>query len=246
MIETTLKKFGLSDKETKVYLAAIKSGPSPVRKLAEMAEINRGTTYDILRSLIQLGLVSYYHQDRHQYFVAENPDKIKDTLHEKINQLKKTKDEIDNILPELKSIYNKTGSKPVAKYYEGDSGIKIILQDVILSCVKGSKEYMAYSSTTIKKYLYQAYANYSEDRIKSKIKVTTISIGPGGETKGLDERKWLSKKASAPSYTLIYENKVAMISIDDQHKPLGVIIEDKNLFETQKMIFEALWKKIKK
>ena len=62
--------------------------------------------------------------------------------------------------------------------------------------------------------------------------------------RGLDERRWLTKKESTPTYTLIYDNKVAMISVDAENKPLGVIIEDKNIYQTQKMIFEFIWDKL--
>ena len=74
--------------------------------------------------------------------------------------------------------------------------------------------------------------------------VDTIALGEGGETVGLDRRKWLSRRRSAPTYTLIYEGKTAMISVGRNNEPHGIIIEDKNLFETHKMIFESLWHKL--
>ena len=80
MIESILKKIGLNDKEIRVYLTCLKLGPSSVRKIADNSEVNRGTAYDILRSLISLGLVTYYHQDKHQYFIAEDPARLKDTV----------------------------------------------------------------------------------------------------------------------------------------------------------------------
>jgi hypothetical protein len=129
----------------------------------------------------------------------------------------------------------------VVKYYEGNNGIKTILQDVIESCLKNDKKYYVYSAAEIKKYLYDAYKNFTNDRIKAGISVETISIGAGGETHGLDERKWLTKETSAPTYTLIYNGKVAMISVDQDNRPLGVIIEDKNIYETQKLLFKFNW-----
>ena len=245
MIEKILQKLGLSEKEIKIYLSCLKSGPSPVRKIAEISNINRGTTYDILRSLIDLGLISYHQKDKKQYFIAEDPNKLKDTLEHKTQQLEKTKEEINQIIPELRSIYNNAGAKPVAKYYEGYSGIKLILQDVISSCqALDNKEYYVYSSSAIKDYLYNVYPEFSDDRIGKGIKVKVISIGSGGETRGLDERKWLTKKESVPTYTLIYANKLAMISVDANKKPLGVIVEDINIYETQKLFFEFIWAKL--
>jgi|SRR3989344_2705863 len=242
MIEKTLQKIGLSDKEIKIYLSCLKLGPAPVRKIAEIAAINRGTAYDILKALIGLGLISYYHQDKHQYFIAEDPAKLKDVLENRQQQLEKVKAEVDQVIPQLKSIYDNAGAKPVVKFYDGDVGIKTILQDVIAACRdQDNKEYYVYSSSAIKQYLYQIYANFSQERIKAGIKVKVISIGPGGETRGMDERKWLTKKESAPSYTIIYAGKMAMISVDSEEKPIGVIVEDKNIYQSQKIIFEFIW-----
>lgn len=245
MIDKTLKKIGLSDKEIKIYLASLKLGPSPVRKIGLEAGINRGTAYDILKALIDLGLISYYHQDKKQYFIAENPARLNDVLEKKQQQLEKIKDDVTEIIPQLKSIYDGADTKPVVKFYDGKNGIKVILDDVINICQKSNdKQYYAYPSSTIKSFLYEVYPNFSADRIKARIKVKVISIGPGGETRGLDERKWLTKKESAPTYTLIYPGKVAMISIDSNQNPIGVIIEDFNIYKTQKMIFEVIWEKL--
>jgi len=244
MIETTLKKLGLSDKEVKVYLTSLSIGPASVRQIAQKAEINRGTTYDILKSLQDRGLVSYYHKDKHQYFIAEDPSTLHDALEHQQQQLEKTKTEIDDIIPELRSLYDNAGAKPIVKYYEGVIGVKTILRDVIESCKKNSKHYHVFSSSTIKPFLYDAYRNFTKDRIAAGIRVQSVSIGPGGQTMGLDERKWLTKQESAPTYTLLYENKIAMISVNSDKKPIGVIIEDKNIYKTQKMFFEFIWKKI--
>ena len=48
---TTLTKLGLSDKEIAVYTALLSLGSAPVRSVSELAKVNRGTSYDILKSL---------------------------------------------------------------------------------------------------------------------------------------------------------------------------------------------------
>ena len=59
MINDTLNRLGLSDKEIAVYLSLIKLRPSAVRALASKSQVNRGTTYDILKKMVQklLGLI---------------------------------------------------------------------------------------------------------------------------------------------------------------------------------------------
>jgi len=72
--------------------------------------------------------------------------------------------------------------------------------------------------------------------------VNTISIGEGGRTHGLDERKWLTQTNKAPSYIFIYPGKTAFVSLDERRQLFGVIIEDEAIAATQEMIFDALWK----
>ena len=245
MIDKALEQLGLSDKETKVYLACLKLGPSPVRKISTEVSINRGTTHDILRSLVKRGLVSYYHQHRHQYFIAEDPEKLNDLVEEEHQKILETKGRIFAIIPQLKSMYDNAQEKPIVKFYEGHAGAKIILQGVLDSCKKDDiKEYYAYSSSAIRGFIYKLYPNFSNDRVRSQIRVKVISIGPGGERRGLDERKWLTDKEGVPAYTILYHNNVATITLDADGKPMGVVIKDKNIYESQKMIFEFVWNKL--
>lgn len=245
-IISVLKQLGFSEKETQVYLALLNLGPAPVRQIAQKAQINRGTTYDILKSLIKRGLVSYYHQDKHQYFLAEDPDKLKDYLEDRRKELDAVKQQMENVIPEMKSIYNKAGQKPVVRYYEGSRAIKTILQDVLKVMDEAEeKEYYVYSSSDVRAYLYRDFPNFAKERVKLRIKVKAIAIGSGGALWGLDERKWLSKKEGSPTYIIIYHKKVALISLSPDKIPHGVIIEDKNIFETQKIIFESLWQTLK-
>lgn len=75
MIEMLLK-LGLSEKEAKVYLAALELGSSPAAKIAEKSQVNRPTTYVILEKLCQIGLATSYEKGKIQYFTAEDPEQL--------------------------------------------------------------------------------------------------------------------------------------------------------------------------
>lgn len=249
MIVEKLRQFGLSEKEISVYLALISLGSSPVKVISKQSGINRGTVYDILHSLMQAELVATFHQQhkdgKKQYFVAEPPEKIIHALEKRTKDLANLKASFQESLPELKALYEKSGSKPVIKYFEGDSGVRIILQDLLGTVGHlTQKEYCVYSAADVRNSLYKVYPNFNKDRLKAKIKVRVIALGKGGEFAGLDERKWMSKDHGAPAYVLIYGNKVAMISLAQDKEPVGVVIEDQSLYETQKMIFEFNWSKL--
>lgn len=246
-IETIFKKLGLDDKDAAVYLSLLSSGPIAIRKLAEKSGINRGTTYEILKTLQKEGLVSYYHKEKHQHFVAEDPKVLKNILARKKKEFEDVEDNLVKLIPELSSLSHTTSDRPVVKFYENFQGVRSILEDVLDSVQKLSKnEYVAYSSSTMRPYLYNknAFPNFTDERIKRKIHVRTISNGPGGTVQGKDERKWLSKKESSPTYTLIYAGKVAMISVGGNNIPHGLIIEDVGIYKTQLFIFNSLWDKL--
>lgn len=241
----TLLSLGLTPKAIDVYLACLKLGPAPVRKIAVVAGINRGTTYDVLKSLVEAGLVSYYHQDKHQYFIAEDPTKLREVVEVRARELEATGKQIEEVIPQLQSMHDNATGKPVARYYEGFAGVRHILQDVIITCVsRGEQRYAVYSSANLRPLLYKLYPTFTDDRIKAGIQVRVIALGPGGETRGLDERKWLPTTEPTPTYQIVYPGKLAMITVDASGTPRGVTIEDANLAATQRTLFDALWQKL--
>ncbi len=242
-----LKDFGLSDKEISVYLALVELGPSPVRQIGEKAEINRGTTYDILRSLQDLGLVSFFDKEAKQYFTAEDPEKLITALDERKKNIDKVRGELTEHLPELRALFQVSGDKPRVALYEGMEGVRQILEDVLdVMDETETREYYVYSSAGIRGNVYEAMPDFSNRRIKRKISVKTLALGNGGQTVGLDERKWLptNGKEFKSTYEIIYGNRVAHISLDVGQNPVGVIIQNSGIYETQKFIFNSLWEKI--
>lgn len=243
-----LKFFGLSDKEARVYTALLENGSQSVRQLAEITTINRGTAYDILKSLQDKGLVSYYHQESRQKFVAEDPDKLRNYIKQQEEEFKKRKELAADAIPELKSLQNKGGSGPTSKLYENKTGVKKILEDVLGSLSgleEKEREYYIYSATNASKDINSAYPDFTRDRIKKNIYVKAISLASGGRSHGLDERRWLGTNDDSATFIIIYGGKCAFISRDNYGKPIGVIIENEMIYQTQKNIFLKLWELLK-
>lgn len=237
-----LKKLDLSDKEIKVYLKLLESGAASVRLLAETTGLNRGTTYDILKRLQEMGLASYYHNETKQRFVAEDPEKLAQVIRAREEELAKAKNKITELIPVLKSLQEKGGHRPVTKLYEGKSGIKFILDDVLSSVSEEKfKEYYIYSATKASDDINSAYPNFTKERIKKKISVKAISLAKGGKIYGLDERRWLQTNEESATFIIIYAGKCAFISRDASGNPVGVIIENQMIYVTQKIIFGELW-----
>ena len=64
-----LQKFGLSEKEAKIYLALLELGTATVSDIAEKAEINRSNTYVLLNSIAERDLVSI--SERNGYYTLK-------------------------------------------------------------------------------------------------------------------------------------------------------------------------------
>jgi len=247
--EKVLQELGLSKKEATVYLALLSLGPSAIRKIAEVAGINRGTTHEALKSLQHIGLVSYYHQEKRQHFVAEDPSTLSNIIRRRQEEIEDANQALADILPKLQALPSASSSRPAVKYYENYTGVRTILEDALDSVAKlKQKEYVAYSTAATRPYLYHplAFPNFNDERIKRGINVRVIAIGSGGDTYGKDERRWLTKKEGAPTYSLIYAGKVAMISLSPSKIPHGLIIEDEGIYQTQLLLFNSLWDSLAK
>ncbi len=224
-----------------VYVDLLSLGPSSVRELAEKTGINRGTVHELLKELKDQGLVSFYEKDSKQYFVAEDPSRLSALLAKQMENLQEVKKDIGQLVPELKSLHDKGGERPVARYFEQER-IHEILADVLEVCERtGEMEYRIYSAAGVREYMYDGFETFSDARLAKGISVKVIALGKGGELRGLDQRKWLEASSETQTYIIIYPGKTAYISLDAKNKPVGVVIENAGVCETQKNIFDSLW-----
>ena len=60
MLEQDLKNLGLSEKEAIIYLASLELGPSTIQEISKKAQIKRSSTYDMIRFLMERGLMSEF------------------------------------------------------------------------------------------------------------------------------------------------------------------------------------------
>jgi len=238
------KKLNFSDRDAAVYLSLLALGPSSVRTLAQKVEVNRGSVHESLKWLRERGLVSFFEKETKQYFVAEDPSRLRDLLEKERQQLGEMDRELSAMVAELKSMHDRGGQRPVARYYEkGDT--RQILEHVLQTCEQTNcYEYRVYSDAGIREYLYEGFESFSDARVAKGIAVKVIAFGGGGMLRGLDERKWVQVKSPVPTYTIIYPGNVAYISLNAQGELVGVVINNDGVFETQRQIFDELWSKL--
>ncbi|OGJ17075.1 hypothetical protein A3K73_01460 [Candidatus Pacearchaeota archaeon RBG_13_36_9] len=241
----SLKKFGLSEKEARVYLACLELGASLASDISLKSNLPRTLIYDILERLIDLGLISYSIRDSKKYFMASSPKEL-------IRMIKEKEEAIKEILPQLGELEKVHGIKrPRVKIYEGKDGMKTVMNDILRA---GVKEFLAYGSSRSSFEVILAFMEeWHKERIKRKVimrilynntKEAREKVKTRTESLKYVNYKFMPIELESPTATLIYADKVVLQSWTKE--PFAVVIENKDMAENQKRYFEALWKLAKK
>lgn len=243
-ISNLLTDLGLTYYDAETYAALLRMESTSIRKIAADTGINRGTTYEALKRLTDMGLVSVRQIGKREHYSAESPEMIYEIIRDKRRDLLEISEVAKNVIPDLLARKASMEGRPLVRYYEGEAGVTTILKDVLQTCrVMEDPEYIAYSSSRVRHYLYRQFPQFTDRRIAEGIKVKVIAIGAGGDEVPKAERKWLPEPAEAEisSYTIVYGKKVATISIAADDTPYGVIVEDAGAARMQSLLFSQLW-----
>jgi sugar-specific transcriptional regulator TrmB len=234
--EKILLQAGFDEREAKLYLALLELGESTVLPLSKKAGIKRTYCYDILASLQEKGLVSFVPRNGRRRYSAEPPETIEALLRQRL-------DTFSEGIAELKSIYNKSETKPIVRFYEGVDGIKSVYEQLILV-----KSFDAISSPSqLYNYLGNYFLDFAKRAIQKKESIRELIAGPIPQSSYLDEYKgsehWLWKKlpetVSITTDILLFENKLAMISYGKQLH--AIVLEGSAIVDTHRQLFELLW-----
>jgi hypothetical protein len=139
---------------------------------------------------------------------------------------------VKKILPELNSLSESVGKRPNVEVYIGQEGLKTIFENIL----NESKSFLCIASKIHLVKLFKYYfPHFVKRRIKKRIKVKIIC-----ESQPIDKKaSYKLLKQKIKTATWIYNNKIAMISLEKE--PIGILINEKNFYETHKMMFDLLW-----
>ena len=142
MKEEIFKDLGLTDSETKVYLALIELGDSTRGDIVNESQIAGSKVYEILEKLQEKGLVSIYIKDKIKHFKPLNPRQILNYLEDKKEKIKKIESQFNSILPELMFKFTSSKEKQEVELLQGIKGLEIIFREQIEMLSKGELAYV--------------------------------------------------------------------------------------------------------
>lgn len=236
--QDTLENIGLKEKEAKLYLALLELKEALPSVLAKKTGIKRPTTYLILEQLEKQGFVSKVKKGRQTYYQAVNP-------HHLLEQEYLRYQNLEAALPGLLNLHEKYSVKPQVSFFEGEKGLIHIMEDTLTT----STELLCWGDVKMifSSFLQDYYPSYIKKKVARKVWLRGIfpydEEALGLKHRGKEELRevYLIPKEDYPfkNEINIYDDKVAIISHEDK---IGVIIQNQNIADTQRSIFNFAFK----
>ncbi len=136
MLNDYLQRLGLSQKESRVYIALVTIGMQPASVLARKIGEDRVVTYKYLKKLSSQGLVKVFIRDGVQYFGTTGSEGIASFLNEQSASIYELSASVPDIDTELKKLGRNDGFAPVIQVFEGKAGIKSLFRDLLFEAKK--------------------------------------------------------------------------------------------------------------
>lgn len=237
-----LKNLGLSDKEARVYIAALELGSDTAQNIAKKAGVGRPSTYMQIEMLKKRGLISEVDMHGRRYFVAESPEKLNILIQKIEEDVKIKKTELDGIIDSLMELNrNSENEPPTSRQYEGEDAYRMVKKD-ILAKTKNSyfgiiniDDFNRYSSETFTEFFKKIDLLVAKSRF---LYVSQRDQKSDSSSADANLRKIMLKNDFS-SEIIIADDIISITQFNP--KIVIIIIENKQIADSFKAIFELLW-----
>lgn len=233
-----LKSLNLTADEAAVYVAAMELGQASVQALAKKSGVKRTTVYHFLDDLIERGLLQETRKKKRNIYSAIHPKQLVALEEVRLREL-------ENLIPSLLAVYNKSQTKPRVTFYEGVEGIKEALADII----RVGQPMIGWADFSFRQsILGDFFATFAAERARRNITYQAITRDTqearawGKRNMGhLRSFKYIS---SGPfnTETVVYGDHVMFLSY--QKNAFAVVIEDQNVAATLRIAWQQLWDRL--
>jgi len=247
-----LKEIGLTESETKVYLALLDLGDSTRGEIVSKSGISGSKVYDILEKLQEKSLVSIYIKDKIKHFKPTNPKQILNYLENKKQQISETEEEVKSILPNLLKLYLSSKEEQEVELVSGLNGLELIFKEQIELMHKSETCYVIGGTKGIDEEILQAFFKkvhiWREERgIKTKM---LFNLKQKESTEKLySSKEYISTTTkyiqhTSPVAINIYKDRTIIIIFGKRINAIS--IKSQNVADSFTEYFNLLWNTSKK
>lgn len=240
--EVNLNGFGLTPRESAVYLLLLKNGPLAVSELSRMSKLHRSSIYDVLERLSDKGFVGTVRKGKSSIFRATAPKHLLHLIEEQKNSIEERYRQAVKMVSTLESLSSREQTAGNVQLYEGWPSVKSVMGGMI----DAGREICAFGSETkFQIYMPLFFERWTEERKNEGImlKVVYSEKIRRLRKKGMPyfEARFLPEIYDSPATTFIYSNNVAII-LWEKEFPIAILIESGPLCQSYMSLFNVLWK----
>ncbi|PIR48562.1 hypothetical protein COU80_02515 [Candidatus Peregrinibacteria bacterium CG10_big_fil_rev_8_21_14_0_10_55_24] len=236
-----LQSVGLEEKQAALYLAGQQLLSAPASAYAKQTGLNRVTAYTVLEELVGRGLFTVMKKNRTKWYAPVAPEYL-------AVEARKNVDALQRSLPELRSLRGAEERKPVVRFFQGWDGVKHVYEHTLTA----RSELLNYANSAIVRSHWERYdEEYVAQRVERGIKLRGIApddvagrMVHGEDKERLREIRLVpAKDFNFDNEINIYDSTVAIVTFGERAEDaFGVIIESREVAETQRQIFEMAWR----
>jgi len=238
-ITNLLGRIGLSEKESAVYLAALKLGETTVMAISKKSGVKRSTVYTIIDDLKRKGIMAETYKGLKRKFVAENPKNLQQIVNDNQERLNK-------YMPELMNMYSFPTGEQKIKAAEGAEAIRNGLDSMISDIEVGDYYLVIANFETLNDLLPNFLTKFLERRAKYNINIRTIAQDgefarnyQKNQKKFNDTVKIFPKDIQFSANIVVTPHRVLFPQLLPHTG--AVVIENKQVIDTIVKLFEMTW-----
>lgn len=248
-----LKDLGLTENETKVFLAAVKVGLAPISRVAMEARIARTYVYELAEELKKKGLLAEVEVDKIKKVQALDYGGLLSYTQRRQRDMQRLEKDLEKAQGEFQALRMGIAQKTKVRFFEGVEGIKSINAEIRKNMEMLKMPYNFYvvfsadkMETVLPGWIEHNQHIYFEPLMKKYAIISDTPLLPKflqktkeREQKNLLYKIWPKEQKEFPTDTLCWLNKIAYLDL--QGNPSGIIIENQAMVDTFIMWFKLMW-----
>ena len=238
MLETKLISFGLSPRESKVYVSLLKWGEGPASLIARRSGLPRLSAYAALEQLCRRNLATYYRKRSTRIYQLASPEAFLKSYDEQISSIQVQKRRLSEFLPQLKS-YRGAEVLDVQSSCLRFINDRVLFQNICISVLKQCKDwYFAHDGS-----LWSLMVD-----IQQEVGVVPRCVVPFTEKRKLSKNVYDIKMKFVPNnyfsapLNLMVMGNVVMVIVEDGLDFCAVQIEDRSIASRFHSLLSLIWK----
>jgi len=237
-----LKRIGLTDGESRAYLALLKLGSSTVGPIVKESGISYSKIYEVLGRLLEKGVISYNIKEKTKHFQSIAPNRLLDILEQKEKEIIENRNQLKKIIPNLERIKDKRFLQE-AEIFLGIKGLRtayeLLLEEI-------TKEDLLFFYLHDERYAEKTDLFYKQEFHYFKklgIKLKGIANSDYKKSKSFTKPPNFVKikfvDFPLPSIVDIYNGKILLATW--RENPVSILIRSKEMYENYRDYFNEIW-----